>query len=59
VLTVKSSLEMLFDSRYSGYINVDGLMMMAILIVLSTLLSKEVLLGYQLGLYDNGPSSSP
>jgi hypothetical protein len=43
MLTVKSSLEILFDWRYSGYIYVDGLMMVAILMISGTLLLEEVL----------------
>jgi hypothetical protein len=43
VLTVKSSLGILFDYSYSGYIYFDGLMMMAILTIFGTFLSKEVL----------------
>jgi hypothetical protein len=33
VLIVKSSLVILFDKRYFGFIYVDGLMMMAILMI--------------------------
>jgi hypothetical protein len=52
MLTVKSSLGILLDKRYSEYIYVDGLMMMAILMISGTFLSKDVLLGYQLVFYD-------
>jgi hypothetical protein len=38
LLTVKSSLGIPFDYRYSGYIYVDGLMMMAILMISGTFL---------------------
>jgi hypothetical protein len=43
VLMVKSSLGILFDYRYSGYIYFDGLMMMVVLMIFGTFLSKEVL----------------
>jgi hypothetical protein len=43
VLMVKSSLGILFDYRYSRYIYFDGLMMMAVLMIFGTFLSKEVL----------------
>jgi hypothetical protein len=45
VLMVKSNLGILFDYGYFVYIYVDGLMMMTILMVSSTLLSKEVHFG--------------
>jgi hypothetical protein len=54
MLTVKSSLRILFDYIYYGFIYVDGLMMMAILIyylVFSSLRSC-FLFGYQLRFYD-------
>jgi hypothetical protein len=43
VLTVKSSLRILFDWRYFGFIHIDGLMMMAIIMIYGTLLLEEVL----------------
>ena len=43
VLTVKSNLGILFDYRYSGHMYVDGLIIMAILIVSGTFLFEEVL----------------
>jgi hypothetical protein len=43
MLTVKSTLGILFDWRYSGYIYVDGLMMIAILMISGTFLFEEVL----------------
>jgi hypothetical protein len=52
VLTVKSSLGILFDYTYYEYVYVDGLMKMATPMVSSTFLSEEVLLGYQLEFYD-------
>jgi hypothetical protein len=52
VLTVKHNLGILFDERYSGYVYVDGLIMMAILMISGTFLFEEVFLGYQLVFYD-------
>jgi hypothetical protein len=54
VLTVKGSLGILFDYRYSGFIYVDGLMMMAILMIFCTFLSEEVhsFGNMNLGFYD-------
>jgi hypothetical protein len=43
VPTVKSGLGILFDSRYFGFIYVDGLMMMAILMIYGSFLLEEVL----------------
>jgi hypothetical protein len=43
VLTVKSSLGILFDWRYFGFIYVDGLMMMDIIMIFGTFLLGEVL----------------
>jgi hypothetical protein len=43
VLTVKSNLGILFDKRYFGFIYVDDLMMMAIIMIFGTFLLEEVL----------------
>jgi hypothetical protein len=45
VLMIKSSLVILFDWRYSGFIYDDGLMMMATLMVSGIFLSEEVPFG--------------
>jgi hypothetical protein len=45
MLAVKSSLGILFDYRYSGYIYDDGLMMMLILMAPGIFLYKEVHFG--------------
>jgi hypothetical protein len=53
VLMVKSSLKILFDYRYPGYIYVDSLMMIAILMVFGTFLLEELpFLDINLGFYD-------
>jgi hypothetical protein len=43
VLMVKSSHGILFDYRYFGFIYVDGLIMIAMIMVFSTFLLEEVL----------------